>query len=51
MNLNVDEKLHGAFKAAAALKGTRMSDVLIEFMEQYVREHMPKGFSRKGSKK
>jgi hypothetical protein len=51
MNLNVDEKLHATFKAAVALEGKRMSDVLIEFMKGYVREHMPTGFPRKAGKK
>jgi len=51
MNLNVEEKLHAAFKAAAALEGKRMSDVLIEFMEKFVQERLPSKFSRKAGKK
>lgn len=51
LNINVDEKLHSAFKAAAALDGKRMTDLLIEFVEEYVREHMPSQVPRKGRKK
>lgn len=51
LNVNIDEKLHSAFKAAAALEGKRMTDLLIEFVERYVREHMPSGLPRKGRKK
>lgn len=50
LNLNIDEKLHAAFKAAAALERRQMTDLVLEFIEQYVREHSP-GFPRKGKKK
>lgn len=36
MNLNVPIALHDAFKAATAAKGTNMTDVLIEFVQDYV---------------
>jgi predicted HicB family RNase H-like nuclease len=36
MNLNVPVELHDAFKAAAAAEGQNMTDVLIEFLQQYV---------------
>ena len=36
MNLNVPIALHDAFKAATAAKGTNMTDVLIEFVQNYV---------------
>jgi hypothetical protein len=36
MNLNVPVELHDAFKAATAAQGQNMTDVLIEFVEQYV---------------
>ena len=42
MNLNVNVKLHDAFKATTAAQGKNMTDVLIEFIEQYVRQNMPK---------
>ena len=36
MNLNVEISLHNAFKAATAAQGTSMTDVLMEFIQQYV---------------
>jgi len=50
LNVNIDEKLHTAFKAAAALQGRQMTDLIIEFIEQYVREHGPRSL-QKGRKK
>ena len=51
LNINVNEKLHSSFKAVAALEGKRMTDLLLEFIEEYVREHMPSGFPRKSGKR
>jgi ParG len=39
MNLNVEVSLHDAFKAATAVQGKNMTDVLIEFIENYVERH------------
>ena len=50
LNVNLDQKLHFAFKAAAALQGRRMTDLIVEFIEKYVREHSS-GLPRKGMKK
>jgi ParG protein len=36
MNINVEESLHDAFKAATASRGENMTDVLLQFIEQYV---------------
>jgi len=41
MNLNIEASLHDAFKAATAARGERMTDVLIAYISQYVREHPP----------
>jgi sRNA-binding regulator protein Hfq len=48
MNLNVPVELHNNFKATTAAKGQNMTDVLLEFIEQYVYKHsqstkQPKG--------
>jgi len=48
MNLNVEVDLHNRFKAATAAQGLNMTDVLLEFIEQYVSKHgqsakQPKG--------
>jgi hypothetical protein len=39
MSLVIDRKLHRAFKLAVTAEGKEMSEVLIAFIEQYVREH------------
>jgi hypothetical protein len=36
MNLNVPIELHDSFKAATAAQSKNMTDVLIEFVQQYV---------------
>ena len=36
MNLNVEVKLANDFKAATATQGKSMTDVLLEFIQQYV---------------
>jgi hypothetical protein len=36
MNLNVEVDLHNSFKAVTAAQGKNMTDVLLEFIEQYV---------------
>jgi hypothetical protein len=39
MNMNVPKELHDAFKAASAARGERMTDVLLEYIEQYVKKN------------
>ena len=39
MNLNVPVDLHNSFKSITAAQGTNMTDVLLEFIQQYVSEH------------
>ena len=41
MNINVEVSLHDAFKAATAARGENMTDVLLQFIEKYVRDHTP----------
>jgi len=36
MNINVEVQLHDAFKAATAAKGENMTDVLLQFIQDYV---------------
>ncbi len=36
MNINVKPSLHDAFKAATAAHGDNMTDVLLEFIRNYV---------------
>ena len=39
VNINVEVKLHNEFKAATAAKGTDMTSVLFEFIQNYVAKH------------
>ena len=49
MNLNVPLDLHNSFKSITAAQGTNMTDVLLEFIEQYVSKHSsPKTKGRRG---
>lgn len=46
MNLNVPLELHNAFKSVTAAEGQNMTDVLIEFIREYVAKRAPKGRRR-----
>lgn len=50
MNINVDAKLHDAFKATTAAQGEKMTDVLLRFIEEYVRKHQKVGAAPKGDR-
>lgn len=39
MNLHIEASMHSAFKAATAAQGKNMTDVLLEFIQQYVSKH------------
>ena len=46
MNLNVPIELHNAFKSTTAAEGKNMTDVLLEFIQDYVMKNStskPKG--------
>jgi hypothetical protein len=46
MNLNVPLELHNAFKSTTAAEGKNMTDVLLEFIQEYVVKYSsakPKG--------
>ena len=47
MNLNVEVNLHNSFKATTAAKGLNMTDVLMEFIQNYVTKHSPKPKGRR----
>lgn len=42
MNLNVPIELHNRFKSLTAAEGANMTDVLLEFIRDYVARHSPK---------
>jgi hypothetical protein len=39
MNMNVPKDLHDSFKAAAAARGEIMTDILLAYIEQYVKKN------------
>ena len=39
MNLNVPVELHNSFKSVTASQGQNMTDVLMEFIREYVEKH------------
>ncbi len=41
MSLVIDPDLHRAFKLATAAEGKQMSEVLIQFIKDYVHKHAP----------
>ena len=41
MQMTVEPSLHNAFKAATAARGENMTDVLLQFIEDYVRKYTP----------
>ncbi len=46
VNLNISVELHNRFKSLTAAQGENMTDVLLRFIDDYVREHTspkPKG--------
>lgn len=46
MNLNVPIELHNSFKATTAAKGLNMTDVIMDFIKDYVAKSSPKGRRR-----
>jgi hypothetical protein len=47
MNLNVPTELHNSFKSVTAAQGQNMTDVLLEFIQNYVVKHAPKPKERR----
>ena len=41
VNVNLEVSLHNAFKAATAARGENMTDVLMQFIEDYVAKNDP----------
>jgi hypothetical protein len=48
MNLNVPIELHNSFKSITAAQGENMTDVLLEFIQNYVDKHTPSTPKPKG---
>jgi hypothetical protein len=39
MNINIEASMHDASKAATAAQGKNMTDVLLDFIADYVKKH------------
>ena len=48
MTINIDPELRKAFKAAVALKGLEMSEVVLQVIANYVKQNLPAGLPKKG---
>ena len=49
LNINIPFSIHNGFKAATAARGENMTDVLLEFIEEYVKKHeAPQKKGRRG---
>lgn len=51
MNLNVPVDLHNRFKSITAANGQNMTDVLLEFIQEYVRRNAPGASQGKGHRR
>ncbi len=47
MNLNVPIELQNSFKSVTAAQGKNMTDVLLEFIQNYITKHSPKPKGRR----
>lgn len=47
MNLNVPVELHNSFKAATAAQGLNMTDVVMDFIRNYVAKSAPRPKGRR----
>lgn len=50
MNIHIDAKLHDAFKATTAARGEKMTDVLLRFIEEYMKKNQAAVPSKGGQK-
>lgn len=50
LNIHIDAKLHDAFKATTAARGEKMTDVLLQFIEDYIKKNQAAVPSKGGQK-
>lgn len=48
MNLNVPVELHNTFKSLTAAQGKNMTDVILKWIEDYVKDNSLKSKRRRG---
>jgi len=51
MNINVEESLHDGFKAATAARGESMTDILLQFIQEYVAKYGVASASKKKARR
>jgi hypothetical protein len=51
MNLNVPLELHNSFKSITASQGDNMTDVLLEFIQNYVTKYSTSTSKQRGRRK
>lgn len=39
VNMNIPRELHDKFKAACAVRGENITDILLKYIEEYVRKY------------
>ena len=47
MSLIIPPDLHRQFKIATAAQGQEMTEVVLEFIRQYVKKHLPASLAKK----
>ncbi len=50
MSFPIDQKLHDEFKAATATQGRKMTEVLVEFIQEYVLKYGSSSQQKKGGR-
>lgn len=50
MSLMIPPDLHRAFKTAAAAQGKEMTELILEFIRDYVQKHAPAGMLKANPK-
>lgn len=51
MSLIIPPDLHRLFKVAAAAEGREMTELILEFIQDYVQRHAPAGMLKKSKQK
>jgi hypothetical protein len=51
VNINIPTPTHNAFKAAAAARGENMTDVLLQYIEEYVGKYGTSSLTKKVRRK
>lgn len=50
MSIIIPPALHRQFKTATAAEGQEMTQVLLQFIQEYVEQHLPSALKKKGGR-